>query len=449
MSWLGGSSFGKAPDKVVVIGLDGVPFSYLDELIRKGEVPNVAKLVTRGSMVRADSVLPALSGVAWASFMTGKNPGKHGIYGFLDRSPHSYDTYIPSSTTMRSDTLWELLTRAGKRVVVMNVPMTYPPRQVNGIMVAGFLSPSLEGSTYPSWVAGKLKDMGYIIDIDPWVARESKGKFLEDLRHALKRRAEALFYFLENEKWDFFMMHIMETDRLHHFLWEDMERGSQYAQEFIHFYKLIDEILGQVYEKVKDQATLIVMSDHGFCTLKKEVYLNHWLAENGWLKFKTASPQTLADIHPDSKAYSLYPGRIYVNLRGREPSGGVEPGKEYEAVRGQLVRGLLELRDPETGEGIVEKVLKREELYGGPCYHSAPDLVVTARDSYDLKGSFDKDVLTHRGAVVGMHTFHDAMLYINGQSIVQERPRVVDVMPTILDLMGVSKPADLDGVSLI
>lgn len=412
-------------------------------------MPNLAKLLAVGSMVRADSVLPTLSAVAWSSFMTGKNPGKHGIYGFVDRSPHSQGTYIPSSATMRGDTLWELLSQAGKRVVVMNVPMTYPPRQVSGIMAAGFLSPSLEGSTYPNWVAGKLKDIGYVIDTNPWAAQESKERFLEDLRYALQRRADALFYFLENEQWDFFMMHIMETDRLHHFLWEDMERQGEYAQEFIGFYELIDEILGQVYEKVQDQATLIVMSDHGFCTLKREVYLNYWLAENGWLKFKADSPQSLADIHPDSKAYSLAPGRIYVNLRGREPSGSVEPGREYEEVRGQLARDLLELRDPEAGGETVERVLKREQIYSGPRCDDAPDLVVVARDGYDLKGSFDKDVLTHRSALVGMHTFHDAMLYISNQSIVKGGPAVVDVMPTILDLMGIPKPADLDGVSLI
>ena len=450
MAWLSRFRGRKSSEKVVVIGLDGVPFSLITGLLRQGELPNLARMVKSGSLVETHSVLPTVSSVAWSSFMTGKNPAKHNIYGFVERSPDSYDIFIPNSNTMGSDTLWEILGRAGKRVIVMNVPVTYPPREVNGILVAGFLAPTLERGVYPPDLAKTLAGMGYLIDSDPWVARESKDKFLEDLRHILAKREEALFYLLQREEWDFLMMHIMETDRLHHFLWEHMENQDPiYAEEFVAFYRLIDLFLGRVYDRVREEATVIVMSDHGFCTLKKEVYINYWLAQNGWLKYKTSSPKSLADIHPDSKAYSLDPGRMYINLRGREPAGSVEQGAEYEAVRAELAQGLEGLQDPDTGEPMVERVVRREEIYSGRFYEGAPDLILIPRRGYDPKGSFGTTSLTHKGALEGMHTFDDAMLYIGGHRVIKDTPLVMDVMPTILGLMGVEKPADIDGVTLI
>jgi predicted AlkP superfamily phosphohydrolase/phosphomutase len=382
--------------------------------------------------------------------MTGKNPGKHGIYGFLDRKPNSYDTYIPNSNVMRSETLWEILSRHGKRVVVMNVPVTYPPRRVNGILVAGFLSPRLEKATYPASVGEQLKSMGYRLDVDPWQARENKDKFLEDLYYTLDKRQEAMFHFMETEEWDFFMLQIMETDRLHHFLWEHWEKGDEkYAPAFLKLYHKIDGLLGRLYERLTEDTTLVVLSDHGFCTMKKEVFINRWLQDNGWLNFTKDPPDSLSDIHPDSKAYSMDPGRIFVNLRGREPQGSVDAGREYEALRKELTDALSELREPESGEPMIERVYKREEIYSGECYPQAPDLVAMPCRGYDLKGSVKKAVLTEKGVINGAHTYNDAMIYIQGQDINKQEVAIVDVMPTILRLMDVPIPRDVDGSVLI
>jgi len=436
--------------RVVIIGLDGTPYSLITRLAKEGELPHLARILEGGTICPMNSVLPTVSSVAWACFMTGKNPGKHGIYGFVDRVQGSYEIYIPNSKSMRSETLWEVLSRNGKRVVVINVPVTYPPRQVKGILVPGFLMPKLKTGTYPQWVGEKLEEMGYRIDVDPWQARESKDKLLEDLDYTLQKRAEAAFHFLESEPWGLFMLHIMETDRLHHFLWEDMEVGNpQYGPRFLAFYKQLDEFLGELHQRLERKATLIILSDHGFCTVKKEVYINHWLREKGWLRFSKEPPESWVDIDGVSKAYNMDPGRIYVNLKGREPRGSVEPGEEYERVRKELVEGLSGLQDPETKESIVERVFRREELYVGGCYPQAPDLVVMPRRGYDLKGSIKKEGLTDRGPLVGMHTYDDAFLYIEGQRLSREVAEIVDLMPTILHLMGVSPPDDLDGSSLI
>lgn len=436
--------------KVVVIGPDGTPLSLISSLIVEGELPNFARIFEEGSVRPMTSAMPAVSSVAWSCFMTGKNPGKHGIYGFLDRKPNSYDTYIPNSNVMRSETLWEILSRHGKRVVVMNVPVTYPPRRVNGILVAGFLSPRLEKATYPASVGEQLKSMGYRLDVDPWQARENKDKFLEDLYYTLDKRQEAMFHFMETEEWDFFMLQIMETDRLHHFLWEHWEKGDEkYAPAFLKLYHKIDGLLGRLYERLTEDTTLVVLSDHGFCTMKKEVFINRWLQDNGWLNFTKDPPDSLRDIHPDSKAYSMDPGRIFVNLRGREPQGSVDAGREYEALRKELTDALSELREPESGEPMIERVYKREEIYSGECYPQAPDLVAMPCRGYDLKGSIKKAVLTEKGVINGAHTYNDAMIYIQGQDIKKQEVAIVDVMPTILRLMDVPIPRDVDGSVLI
>lgn len=436
--------------KVVVIGPDGTPLSLISSLIVEGELPNFARIFEEGSVRPMTSAMPAVSSVAWSCFMTGKNPGKHGIYGFLDRKPNSYDTYIPNSNVMRSETLWEILSRHGKRVVVMNVPVTYPPRRVNGILVAGFLSPRLEKATYPASVGEQLKSMGYRLDVDPWQARENKDKFLEDLYYTLDKRQEAMFHFMETEEWDFFMLQIMETDRLHHFLWEHWEKGDEkYAPAFLKLYHKIDGLLGHLYERLTEDTTLVVLSDHGFCTMKKEVFINRWLQDNGWLNFTKDPPDSLRDIHPDSKAYSMDPGRIFVNLRGREPQGSVDAGREYEALRKELTDALSELREPESGEPMIERVYKREEIYSGDCYPQAPDLVAMPCRGYDLKGSVKKAVLTEKGVINGAHTYNDAMIYIQGQDINKQEVAIVDVMPTILRLMDVPIPRDVDGSVLI
>ena len=436
--------------KVVVIGLDGTPYSLITRLMGEGQLPHLAKTVERGSLRPMNSVIPTVSSVAWSCFMTGKNPGKHGIYGFVDRHPSSYDTYIPNSKTMESITLWEVLSQRGKRVVVINVPLTYPPREVKGVLVPGFLMPKVETGTYPQWVGVKLKEMGYRIDVDPWQARESKEKLLEDLDYTLEKRVEAAFYLMESQEWDFFMLHIMETDRLHHFLWEHMEKGDPtYGPAFLAFYKKLDQFLGELEGRLGHHATLIILSDHGFCSIEREVYLNHWLREKGWLSFTKEPPESWTDIDGSSKVYCMDPGRIYINLRGREGRGSVEPGREYEEFRSQLAKELAALMDPQSGEPMIEQVVKREEAYNGPCYPLAPDQVAMPRRGYDLKGSPKKDRLTDKGPLVGMHTYDDAFLYIEGQKIDKEVVEIVEVMPTILDLMGLPLPEDLDGTSLI
>jgi len=440
--------------RVVVIGLDGTPYTFFQKAMAAGHMPNLARLVEEGSLRRINSVYPTVSSVAWSSFMTGRNPGKHNIYGFIDRQLGTYKTYIPTSRTMKADTLWEILSRAGKQVIVVNVPVTYPPRPVNGILVGGFLSPNVDKAVYPPEKATLLKQLGYIVDADPWAARQSKDRALAEVNAAFDARVKTMFHLMDVEPWDFFQMHVMETDRLYHFLWQQMEMDDPvYAPRFMAFIGKIDDMLGQVRERLDGDTTLVMLSDHGFCTIKKEVYVNYWLEGRGWLKFEDGVPRDkrkLENISAQAQAFSLDPGRIFIHLKGREPRGSVAPGTEYEALRDEIAAAAQALTDPDTGEPMIQKVLRREEIYSGPHLDQAADLILVPFDGYDLKGPMGKEALTFKGdELVGMHTYDDAALYVQGNELVQGPIWVADPMPTILALMDVPVPADVDGRSLL
>ena len=440
--------------RVVFIGLDGTPYTFMQRLIAEGRAPNAARLAQQGSLLRMDSMWPWVSSVAWSTMMTGVNPGKHNIFGFIDRDPATYKQFIPTSRHMKARTLWEVLSDAGKRVVVVNVPVTFPPREVNGLLVAGFLSPSLDKAVYPAAYIPTLKSLGYIVDADPWKARESKAGALEEVNAALDARIRTLFYLLEKEAWDYLHVHIMETDRLHHFLWQQMEEEDPvYAPAFYDFYRRIDDMLGRLASELDDDTTLMWMADHGFCTINKEVYVNRWLMDQGWLRLRTIPPDRkkgLDEIDPASVAYSLDPGRVVIRLKGREKDGSVEPGPEYEALRDEIAAAALELVDPDNGRPIFQAAFKREDLYHGPYLDQAADLILAPHDGYDPKGSLFRETLTYKGEeLVGMHTYDDAMLYVGGQAIQPARFSVLNVMPTILQLMQVPLPGNLDGESLL
>jgi predicted AlkP superfamily phosphohydrolase/phosphomutase len=401
-------------------------------------------------VAQMDTAIPNVSSVAWASFMTGANPGRHNIYGFLDRRPGTTRTYIPTARDVRAPTLLEVLSQHGRRVFSMNVPVTYPPGPANGTVIGCFLSPNLEKAAPNAEVFRTLSSMNYQVDADPWRARNDKADFLPHLVEVFEARMAATRHFWQQERWDFFMTHIMETDRLHHFFWEEMENADErFASAFFDFYHRVDDALGEIASWVDDETTLIVLSDHGFCSIRQEVHVNTWLADHGYLSYASSPPQGLADIAPSSVAYSLDPGRIYLNVLGREAHGWIAPGADYEQRRAELAAALAEMSDPDTGERMVRRVLVGDELYHGESASAAPDLVLDMVDGYDAKGPFGKPTVTHKGtALVGMHTTPDALLSVSGLNLGTTRPHITDVAPTILSLLGVPHPNTVDGRDL-
>ncbi len=445
---------GKKKPRVVIIGLDGTPHSLVTRLIGEGRLPNIAALTREGTLTAMNSVYPWVSSVAWSTFMTGANPARHGVFGFIDRDPETYKTFIPTGRHIKAPTLWEVLSRAGKRVFVMNVPVTFPPREVNGILIAGFLCPTVDKVANPPSLVPTLKQLGYRIDADPWLARESLEKMMADIEDALEKRVQTMFHFWEQEDWDFFMTLIMETDRLHHFYWGHMEaEHPQWAPAFYRLYERLDAVIGEMRDRLDDRTSLILLSDHGFCSIRQEVYYNRWLADGGWLQYANTPPdpkKQLAEIAPSSVAYSMDPGRVFIRVKGREKDGSVEPGPAYEHLRNELIQAAEALRDPETGSKLVKKAFRREELYDGPYLDQAADLILAPVDGYDPKGKlFSESLLRTDPVMVGMHTYEDALLYLGGQQVARDSCGIMDVFPTILRLLDVPIPPHVDGKSLV
>ena len=441
----------QAGERIFVLSLDGVSHSFLGEAARSGLMPNLARLLREGALARMNSVVPAVSTVAWATYMTGVNPGKHGIYGFVDREPSPFQAYIPTARDLKTTTLWEHLSRAGKRLGVINVPLTYPPKAITGFMVGCFLSPDLAKATYPADLAPRLMEMDYRIDADMSLARSDLGAFLSDLHETMARRFAVGFKLMTSEPWEFFQLHVMSTDRINHFLWADWEdRTEGIAPEFETFYRRLDSYIGELLQHLPPDCRLVMLSDHGFARTRALVYINHWLEKNGYLMFARGRRE-LMNMHPDSRAYSLVPGRIFVNQEGREERGCVRRGKDYEDLREELAHRLSGLADPQTGQPILRRVYKREELYGGPQLSRAADLIVDPRPGYELKSNLDGPGLFAPPDLSGSHTTDDAFLFVQGAKHLAEDNTfsIMDMAPTLLSLMGVAVPQGMDGQALI
>jgi len=435
--------------RLFILGLDGSPLPLLRRLIASGDLPNLARIFESGDAIEMNSALPDVSAVAWTSINTGKNPGKHGIYGFVDRKPGSNQIEVMTARHVRARTIWELVSDAGRRAIAVNVPLSFPPQRINGIVVSDFLAPSLSKAVFPLSVLPTLESIGYRIDTDPWVARQSIDAFIDDFNVTADKRAEAVLRLMHTEPWDLFMVVFMETDRLHHFLWGYMEEGHpRHGGQFLDAYRRIDQLVGKIVACLNDDDNLIILSDHGFTSLKKELYLNAWLEDEGYLSFLPGRERGLATIARSSRAYSLDPGRIYINQSEREPGGSVSPSDATSLIQ-ELHHRMGALTDPEDGTPMVDIVYRREEIYEGPEFGRAPDLLVMPRDGYDIKGTLEATALTGRGALVGMHTYDRATLFVRGRRLRAGPASVRDVLPTACELLDLPCPPDVDGRSML
>jgi predicted AlkP superfamily phosphohydrolase/phosphomutase len=434
--------------RVAFIGIDGVPFSLLAD--NPDDFPNLARLAEEGSAGAIESIVPPESSACWPSLTTGVNPGETGVFGFQDRENGSYDTYVPMGRDVQATRLWDRVTDDGRQATVMNVPVTFPPQRNVQRMVSGFLSPSVDKAAYPDEFRDALESMDYIIDANAKLGhKEDKSEFVENAHETLDRRFEAFSHYIQEDDWDLFFGVFMTTDRVNHFLFEDYERDGPNKDAFVKFYRAVDDYIGQIREMLADDVTLVVASDHGFTSLDHEVHCNAWLEEQGWLSYEDDDHEELGDIDDDTLAYSLIPGRFYINLEGREPRGAV-PQDEYEERRDELKAMLEELEGPD-GRTVADRVVEKEDAFRGDHDDIAPDLVVIPNHGFDLKSGFKghEDVFGE-GPRNGMHSFDNASLFIDDPEAHIEDADLYDIAPTILDLMEVEYTrTDFDGASLV
>ncbi|MGH9830446.1 MAG: alkaline phosphatase family protein, partial [Blastocatellia bacterium] len=343
--------------------------------------------------------------------------------------------------------LWDVAGRAGKRSIVINVPSTYPARPLNGILVSGFVAIDLVKATYPSELVPKLKELDYRIDVDARRVQQSHDALMDDILKTLERRVETLLYLYDKEEWDLFIGVITSTDRLQHFFFDAIEDDNhKYHSAFRDYYRKVDKFLGAIAERLKGE-TLFIMSDHGFTGIEKQVYLNRWLVDNGYLKLKD-NPRSIEDISDGSVAFAMDPGRVYINVKGRYPNGAVNAGDAPKLIE-ELRQGLSKISDGSVQ--VVKHVYTRDSLFSGPCVESAPDLCVQSVWRYDLKGAVNKTQLMDREIFTGMHTQDDATFYISepDAALKQDRVKIFDVAPSILSCLGIEVPSGMDGRSVL
>jgi predicted AlkP superfamily phosphohydrolase/phosphomutase len=505
--------------KVLVIGLDGATFDLITPM--KEKLPNIRKIINEGVSDDLKSVIPPLSAPAWVSFMTGKNPGAHGVFDFMYRLDGTYSISFVTGIYQRkkSKNLWRVLSDYGKNVGVINVMVTYPPEEINGFMISG-LTPPGKPFSYPVSLTDELeREVGRYLISPPGgfgIGKGNPDNFIKNLRRVEESRAKAASYLIKKYDWEFFMIVFDGIDAIQHEMWKYMDKNypkyddktsDKYRNAIQEYYVYIDKIVGELLELVDGDTTIILMSDHGASPLHKQIYINTWLFENGYLKFKTTLSArlklwmfkhsfTMKNIYSillkfksllklgmmiqkrsvrgrrgqgmlsllflsqsdvdwsQTKAYSQGSlGQIFLNLKGREPEGIVESGKEYEEVREEIIKKLYEFEDPENGNVVVEKVFKKEEIYSGRYLERAPDILVLTMPTYSPieRFQFVSNALIETSRASGKHEMN-GIIIMRGKDIKKgvkiENSQIVDLFPTILRIMDLPIPDDIDGVIL-
>ena len=382
--------------RVAIIGLDCVTPQLLFRDLAS-ETPNIHKLMSNGMHGDLASITPPITVPAWACAMTGKTPGQLGIYGFRNRKDNSYDGLsIATSASVKEPTVWDLLGEQGKKSLLIGVPPGYPIQPLEGWRISCFLTPpSAKSYAYPADVMAEVEqELGpeepYIFDI-PNFREKGMEQVHDQLYKMTDRKFRVARRMVRNKPWDFFMMVEMGADRLHHVFWQHFdpahpkyEPGNPFESAFQDYYRYLDKEVGSLIELLPDDCVTIVMSDHGARMMQGGVCFNDWLIEEGYLTLS----EDVAEITPIGKApidWSRtvawgdggYYGRCFLNVKGREPQGIIEPSR-YESVRDELIAKLEAQLGPD-GRPLGTKVLKPDNVYPD-VVGVAPDLIVYFAD---------------------------------------------------------------------
>lgn len=418
--------------KVLIIGIDGVPFDLITRMMEQGYMKELKRICDGGYTVhKMRASYPDISSVSWTSFMTGANPAEHGIFGFTDLKSNSYDLYFPNSRDIKAPVFWQTLREQGKanRALILNIPNTYPAFPLHGLMVSGFVAIDFSKAVYPPSYVAPLQRMGYIIDVDLMKVREDKDAFYQDLVESLAIRERACMKLLSDEEWDISVLCITETDRLHHFFYD--KKDSIVFQDF---YKRVDTFIANTHrafeKKYGKDFLFLVLSDHGFTEQITEVNLNAYLKNKDFL-VTNESREYYDKIDTGTIAFAMDPGRIYIHHEKKFPRGHIKPS-ETEQVKNRLKDSLLGLTDGK-GTRVIREILDKEKIYRGPFYDIAPDLICISHEGYDLKGNLRKKEIFSSDIFKGMHTGDDATLIVPKSITFDRRVTIEDPARIIMD----------------
>ena len=508
--------------RVLVIGLDSATFDLIKPWAQGGYLPNLKRLMTEGCSGLLASTIQPYTPSAWVTFMTGVNQGKHGIFDFMRRRSGTYDTEMLNATHIGAPTVFEIASQAGLNVVAVNVPYTYPPRPVKGVVISGPFAPNVvREAVYPPEkypeIQAVVPDYAITPEYNPYVP-EPLADYKRKLIQEIESRETLSLHLMRREPWDLFMVVFMATDMVQHVFWnkpESLTPNAMEAQPHVirDIYQRVDQAIGSLLaqidaERNQKATTVMVVSDHGAGPLRAVVNLNSWLAQQGYLRFQKSSvgqlqAAALANISrtyrrflpgrlrrwvqtvvggrrvyqvrnalfssiaagidwPNTRAYAFGAyGDIHINLEGREPQGIVKAGAEYESLCQEIAAAISGLREPATGAPIVKRVHRRDELYTGDFVISAPDLVIEWQD-YAFEGSSHggkgSPIFTSKAEAEGSRMPVFGGHRLNGILIARDAEipadteyagaRMVDMAPTVLQLLGIMPPSSMDGHAL-
>ncbi|MFK7895456.1 MAG: alkaline phosphatase family protein [Myxococcota bacterium] len=428
---------------VLVLALDGATFDVIRPMVESGELPNLAAWMKEGQFSGLPSTTPPVTFPAWSSFMTGLDPADHGIFDFTQKKPGEYRLRFVNSTDREAKSLFRQVSEAGEPVLVLGMPATHPPEELDGLLVCGFDAPVSTGTDERSasnparyrqiaekagpWMRPELNESSQADDFHERAAEtllsrvDRKRDFaLEALRQAKATRGGALPALT--------MIVFSESDTVGHHYWRDHApesprhdtKASSARRDAIRsVYRKLDEACGTLREAAGEDVLCVVLSDHGMGSASdKIVHLNRYLAEQGLLhrraglgRFIDRAARGLRDLAlawlPAAIAQAVFrraraaaaelesrarfggfdwdrtlafseeantnPG-IWINLAGREAEGCVAPA-DYEEVRERVIEALLAWRLP-SGDPVVARALRREEVHRGPYADRAPDILV-------------------------------------------------------------------------
>lgn len=462
--------------KIIVFGIDGGNFALIKPLIRKGKLPHIASILKSGISSKLTSIIPPITAPAWASFITGVNPGKHGIFDFIgDIHNNAKEGDVLNSTHIRSKTIWQILSENNKKLIVIGVPFAYPPMKINGTMVSISMSNLMD--TYPQELKREILDaIGY--DHEKCKPVDTFGELpREEVLDEIIRRNDYLTdkikqmscYLLEKHKWDFFMSHFMATDTIQHYFWHfidtkhpsyDAKLASRYENVINETYERVDSAMGEILKKAGNDCTILIVSDHGFAPVYEFFYANKWLEEKGLLKVKNSSKYVWKLAYPSlykllyktgfenigdkippvlrrikipvlkrivkdiselidwdsTKAYAS-PFGININLKGREPFGIVETGQEYKDIKDFIKEELCRIKDKESGEQLISEVFFREEIYKGQYVDNAADIFFffdkpSFLQSNEINKNFIFEKLSTRNFATANHRYSPEGIFI-------------------------------------
>lgn len=501
---------------VLVVGLDGATFDLMLPWIDEGLLPNLGSLLARGAWSRLESTIPPITPCAWSSFITGKNPGKHGLFDFVEPEPNGHGFRFTNASFRDGESLWACLSRHGRRVGVVNVPMTYPPEPVNGFLISGLDTPHEHSPfMHPVEVRQSLKEAGirYRIDQQHLGNMRTNARRRQQLREIFEgesARTAAIKHLSAQRRCDFRMIVYGATDQVQHHFWHymdathdkhDPEGAKEFRNAIRDTYQHIDVQLGELLAECDDNTVVIIMSDHGFGPMSNvRVRLNQVLRDAGLLKFAASSApgkfkqvvaavadrlvrstlssdakRTIAGLFPklrvwfenlDEAPIDWTATHAHVNEAYRSSpavwlrrSDGSFNGEHTELLE-QAEDALYNLVDPATGEQLISNCYRARDIYNGPHADKAPDILPSWwEDGFLLEQSVpgqnrSPNVERCKAPLQGGVEFAashrlDGVLMMCGGPIRSgfefTDAKIIDVAPTVLYLMGLPVPADMDG----